>query len=218
MESKAHAGRRRGQPVLWASLAASVALLACWALMSLAIEAMGEIVAILVLLALGAGWLAVLAWSLIHWVSSARGSGRRAWLPAAINLAAVAVLVFVPLGKWVDDADFWLNAQARDEVVQIVVSGHCPWPARPSPLNKSTFVQMPPAYRHLSRSGEILVYEREGATHIVFFTYKGILEDWAGFAYRSDGRPPLAPEGHLHGDDLHPERYREHWFWVAGMG
>ena len=48
---------------------------------------------------------------------------------------------------------------------------------------------------------------------IFFFTFRGILDNFSGFIYRSDDNPPL--NGDFSGDFVEMKKLRSHWFWAA---
>ncbi len=48
---------------------------------------------------------------------------------------------------------------------------------------------------------------------LVFFTYRGILDSFSGFMYRSDDTSP--GDGDFAGEFYETERLRKNWFWAA---
>jgi len=58
-----------------------------------------------------------------------------------------------------------------------------------------------------------MVERSRDATYILFFTYRGVLDNFSGFMYRSDNTLPA--EGDFGGNWAEKKRIDQNWFWVA---
>lgn len=88
---------------------------------------------------------------------------------------------------------------------------------RTCPTNPD-LISLPPPYRHLSDGGEIAVFKDGRALTIYFYTWRGVLDHYSAYIYRSDSADLMARAVGgfilLNGDtfsDLH--RLDAHWFW-----
>jgi hypothetical protein len=77
-------------------------------------------------------------------------------------------------------------------------------------------VQLPPEYRYLSKGGgEIEVDTSDGVTSVLFYTYRGVLDNFSGNMYRSNDTPP--PEDFMGGDWAETTRKEPHWYFCASL-
>ncbi len=164
-----------------------------------------------VLLALPA-FAVALVWSLIHLLRARSTHRRAAATPLVINVLAL-LLFLAPLGPIVDRIDFHVHYAVRMEVVQRLEAGEL-WNG--SPLH--SFVPLPsPGYQRSVSNGAgqrgITVYRDEGALHVVFHPVQGLLSEWAGFLYRSDGLAPSLPNRYLP-DAVRSEPLGDRWHRV----
>jgi len=56
------------------------------------------------------------------------------------------------------------------------------------------------------------VEKKETEMYVLFFRYKGVLDNFSGYMYRSDDSPPRNEFG---GDYFEVIRLRPHWYWIA---
>ena len=127
----------------------------------------------------------------------------RTLLPLTIQVAASLVIVFVPLSSVTMKLDFRLHQAERERAVELLRAGALP------PPNEYGLVALPLAMRHLSRGGGDIIVEDEG---VLFFTVRGVVDNFSGFVYRADGMPP--DPGAFGGDPLETTRMNARWFYV----
>lgn len=129
---------------------------------------------------------------------------RRA-VPLVICLASLGAAVFVPWTPLMLDINFRLYRKDRQEVAEQVLQGGF----RPNSKFSVGLLELPPKYRHLSAGGEVDVE----ANAVLFFTFRGVLDNFSGFVYSpSDFEPSSIDFG---GDFKEVRRIREGWFWVS---
>lgn len=161
-------------------------------------------------LIIGATFLVVLIWSIIHFTKNVRKLKYKALLPMVINLIALVIVIFVPFTNIMLNLDFNLNLKDREKIVSMVQSGEL----KPEILYGQNLIQLPEEYKHLSKDGGEIVIEKDGDTlKIFFFTFRGILDNFSGFAYISDNSKLSQMD--FNGDFDQIIKKREHWFWGA---
>ena len=157
-------------------------------------------------IAVGVGFLAATLLSLIYLLFRVRKEGLRAFLPFLIQITAFAVLYFVPIDAVVLDLDFKINLNKRMEIVRRIEAGEFS-------VSERGLVQLPFGYGYLSRGGGEVIVERDGvSTKVFFFTYRGILDNFSGFAYTSE---ETLDRTAFNGDFKELNKLRDHWYWAA---
>lgn len=152
------------------------------------------------------GFLVASVLSLIYLLFRVRKEGMRACLPFSIQVTAFAVLYFVPIDAVVLDLDFEINLDKRMEIVRRIEAGEFS-------VSERGLVELPFGYGYLSRGGGEIIVERDGVTtKVFFFTYRGILDNFSGFAYTSDG---TLDRTSFNGDFKEMSKLRDHWYWAA---
>lgn len=145
--------------------------------------------------------------SIICLPSRIRGSWKQAILPLVINIGTLAIVHFVPFTSIWLELEFRVNWSDYNEVVKLVEDGEI----QP---NERGLVLLPPEYRHLSKGGgEVIIDTSGGVTRVFFFTFRGVLDNFSGYMYRSDDNPPRR-EG-FWGDWKQIVQKRPHWFFCA---
>jgi len=145
--------------------------------------------------------------SLIHALRG-RVPLRRRMLPLGISSAVLLLVLWVPWTPIWLDLNFRLYRSDRMQVVTQVQSGTL----RPNVSYNPTLISLPRGLRHVSKGGgEVVVQHYAGGMEVLFFTFRGILDNYAGFVYRSDGS---SPRGEME-EYREVERLTEHWYWVS---
>jgi hypothetical protein len=131
---------------------------------------------------------------------------KQAVQPLLINVATGLVFFFVPF------TDIWLALEFRsnlkdyNEVVDLVEEGHL----QPNDIG---LARLPQKYHGLSQGDDIIIDTSDGTLSVFFFTFRGILDNYSGFMYRSDDTPP--GNGIAWGDWFQVERKRAQWYFCA---
>jgi hypothetical protein len=194
--------------VFWSAFAASMALLGVnyfrWKLVGLLPFVEPQVEALV-----GWAFLGATLISLLHLFLGFKRHRLYAVLPLTLNLAASWIAAAVPWTSVTLDQDFRWNLAAREKVVGMVRSGelHSDRPDEPD------LIHLPFWYGHVSEDGVIMLERRGDATAIFFFTFRGILDNFSGFIYRSDDNPPFNSD--FGGDFKEMKKLRSHWFWAA---
>lgn len=132
------------------------------------------------------------------------------WAPIAIQTMTILLVIFFPFTVIVLDLDFKLNKSEREKVIQMVENGTL----KPNVSHDSTLIHLTKKYQHLSKGGgEIVVEKKPIGYSILFFTYRGILDNFSGFVYVSNDQKPLKND--FDGDFKEIERLERNWYWVG---
>lgn len=132
------------------------------------------------------------------------------WAPVAIQAVTILLVIFFPFTKIVLDLDFKLNKSEREKVIQMVENGTI----KPNVSHDSTLICLPKKYQHLSKGGGEIVVEKKANSYLVlFFTYRGILDNFSGFVYVPNDQRPL--KNNFDGDFKEIEKLDKNWYWVG---
>ncbi len=158
------------------------------------------------LLCLWSGFLILLPGSIIYFIFQFNKNIKKACLPLLINVFTILILVFVPFTAIWLNIEFRLNKNAYDEVIKMVENGEL----QPNSIG---LTRLPPEYRRISRGGDIVVDKQDHVTSVFFYTYRGVLDNFSGYMYRSDNSFP--PPDFMGGDWVQVERKQPKWFFCA---
>jgi hypothetical protein len=136
--------------------------------------------------------------------------GWRAAQPLAVQVAVFAVAATVPFTGITLALDFRMNRGDREKVIEMVRAGTL----QPRRADLASIAILPADMRHVSKGGEILIAATGQHPTILFFTFRGVLSSFAGFAYCDDGNPP--DDGAFLTRWREVVKYDEHWYWVSG--
>lgn len=136
-----------------------------------------------------------------------------AWLPLKIQLAALLLIIFVPFTMLWLKFDFYFYRAEREAIVHDINSGKY---ADYALLNNRYSVPLKDSYPNVSMGGnEVMVEEVNGLYYVFFYTFRGILDNYAGFIY-----VPTAGDPSQYGD-LNESRKTElrhldgNWYYAS---
>jgi hypothetical protein len=121
-----------------------------------------------------------------------------------VTFVAVVAAVILPFRRWKPClAD-------REEVVGLIASGKL----RPNVRHNSSLIALPSEFAAVSLGGVEVVVERNGdQLKVLFFTFRGVLDSFAGFVYTSDNSAPT--DGDFAGRFAINRRLEERWHYVS---
>lgn len=147
--------------------------------------------------------------SIIHFIHQLGEKRPLTILPLLINIIFILILRNVPFTEIWLDRQYEQNIEGYKQVVALIETGDITIPEDGYGL-----MLLPENYQHLSRGGgEIIIENREGILQVFFFTYRGILDSFSGYTYRSDDLPPQDGDFGGFWDQIIPQE--PHWFFVA---
>ena len=198
-------------PELVAAFGAGVLLLAFYAFQWSIIDAITVFGVLLIqrpiLLVFGASCVLSVIHIFLYW--------KKVWfltlLPLTINIATLLIIAFVPFTEMSVNADFHLKLLSREDIVQQVKVGAL----KNNVAYNNTLIHLPAGYPYVSSSGnDILVEGENGSLSVFFFTFRGVLDNFAGIIYKENDQPPTASD---FGCDtlLESSKFQDNWFWMS---
>lgn len=151
-------------------------------------------------------FLIVFMWSLVYWIRNKK-ENPRASISLFINLFALLIVIIIPFNTIVLGLGFQLNYQKRATVVKMIEEGK---------LEEDTSgdILLPKEYRGLSKGGGRIYVEKYGeTTAILFLTYRGLMENFSGYIYRSDNKQP--DQNDFGGNFVKIIKLKDNWFWAV---
>jgi hypothetical protein len=135
---------------------------------------------------------------------------RARFTPLVTHLLTLLVVHYVPFQPALREVNFWLNYDARMQVVQSIERREL----AADLVDGERVVPLPRNYRHLSRGGgDVIISRSAGRTLVFFYTFRGVTDNFSGFMYRSDDSWPEQYD--LGGSYVSVRRYGPNWYWVA---
>ena len=131
-------------------------------------------------------FIGIMFWAFIHVCRNKRFKRLKAWAPLLIQAATVIIVLTFPFTAVVVKLDFKLHLEERQEVVSKVIKGEL----APYSSDRCSRIDLPEKYHHLTRGGFIKVQKQNGTVYVFFYTFRGILDNFSGFMYRSDDTYP----------------------------
>ena len=132
------------------------------------------------------------------------------WKPITVQVITILILFFFPFTEIVLDIDFKMNKSEREKVTEMVENGTL----KSNVSYNSSLILLPERYQYLSKGGgEIEVEKTDKGYYILFFTYRGILDNFSGFVYSSNDQKPSKRT--FDGDFKQIEKLKENWYWVG---
>ncbi len=132
------------------------------------------------------------------------------WKPIIIQGITILLVIFFPFTKIVLDIDFKMNKSDREEVIRMVEKGTL----KPNVSHNSTLIQLPEKYAQLSKGGGEIIIDKNGDdSSVLFFTFRGVLDNFSGFVYSPNDQRPSNRD--FDGDFKQVEKLDENWYFVG---
>lgn len=131
----------------------------------------------------------IFRWGDLRWVKPGqyqRGTG----LVSARNWKWLAVALTVIVCVGCNAVSFDNPGNGRTRVAELVLEGLLGTPGA-----DQESVRLPTEFASLSDSGEIVITRWNGSLDVVFFTRRGVVDDWEGYVYAADCRLTEDPLG-----------------------
>lgn len=143
-------------------------------------------------------------WTLIHLFK------KRKWQPFVIQLITISLWFLFPLNQVNLDLNFKILQDKREEVATKIENGVI----KPNASDSPSLIQLPKKYTQLSKGGGDIVVETKGkAKSILFFTYRGMLDNFSGFVYNPNDNKPSKRD--FNGDFKQIKKVHKNWYYVA---
>jgi hypothetical protein len=143
-------------------------------------------------------------WTLIHLLKN------RKWQPFVIQLITISLWFLFPFNQINLDLNFRIHQDKREEVATKIENGVI----KPNVPNSPSLIQLPKEYTQLSKGGgDILVETKGKAKSILFFTYRGMIDNFSGFVYNPNDNKPSKSD--FNGDFKQIKKVHKNWYYVS---
>ncbi|MDQ0804109.1 hypothetical protein [Priestia megaterium] len=143
-------------------------------------------------------------WTLIHLFK------KRKWQPFVIQLITISLWFFFPFNQVNLDFNFKIHQDKREEVATKIENGVI----KPNVSDSPSLIQLPKKYTQLSKGGGDIVVKTKGkAKSILFFTYRGMLDNFSGFVYNPNDNKPSKSD--FNGDFKQIKKVHKNWYYVS---
>ena len=143
-------------------------------------------------------------WTLIHLFK------KRKWQPFVIQLITILLWFLFPFNQVNLDFNFKIHQDKREEVATKIENGVI----KPNVSDSPSLIQLPKKYTQLSKGGGDIVVETKGkAKSILFFTYRGMLDNFSGFVYNPNDNKPSKSD--FNGDFKQIKKVHKNWYYVS---
>lgn len=153
-------------------------------------------------------WLAVYGFFiLIYIIAIAHILKKKERLPFYLQSLVLLLILIIPFEQILIDLYFAINKSQRAEVVSMIQN-------ETMTTSSEAKVHLPNKYAHLSSDdGSIEIEEQNGEYSLLFYTYKGIQDDFNGYIFSPNDKKP---SNYSFGGDLKEiQRIEENWFYVV---
>ncbi|GAB1770521.1 hypothetical protein [Priestia megaterium] len=146
----------------------------------------------------------ITVWALIHLFKN------RKWQPVVIQFITIILWFFFPFTQVNLDLNFKIHQNKREEVAAKIENGVI----TPNVSDNPSLIQLPKEYTQLSKGGGDIEVETKGkSTSILFFTYRGMLDNFSGFVYDPNDHKPSKSD--FDGDFKQIEKVHKNWYYVS---
>ncbi|MFY2251436.1 hypothetical protein ACOSZH_16190 [Priestia megaterium] len=146
----------------------------------------------------------ITVWALIHLFKN------RKWQPLVIQLITIILWFFFPFTQVNLDLNFKIHQEKREEAAAKIENGMI----KPTVPDSPSLIQLPKEYTQLSKGGGDIEVETKGkSTSILFFTYRGMLDNFSGFVYDPNDHKPSKSD--FDGDFKQIEKVHKNWYYVS---
>ncbi|QJX78168.1 hypothetical protein [Priestia megaterium] len=143
-------------------------------------------------------------WTLIHLFK------KRKRQPFVIQLITISLWFLFPFNQVNIDLNFKIHQDKREGVATKIENGVI----KPNVSDSPSLIQLPKKYTQLSKGGGDIVVETKGkAKSILFFTYRGMLDNFSGFVYNPNDNKPSKRD--FNGDFKQIKKVHKNWYYVS---
>ncbi|MFS0725727.1 hypothetical protein [Paenibacillus sp. 1P07SE] len=149
--------------------------------------------------------------ALVYLILPGSRKRRQKLAPLGVQAVAGVLALVVPFTAISLQLDHRSHRAEREAVVQMIAEGQL----QPNVDYNPSLIRLPEGYRHLSSGGgEIVAHQIGDNLQVFFFTYRGMIDNMAGFVYSADGSPPDEERfGVTQLLELKP--FGPRWYWLS---
>lgn len=112
---------------------------------------------------------------------------RFCFIPLIIQIVTVFMIFFVPFTRLWLTCNFLYYKSDRKKIVEKVIAGEL----KPNVEYNGSLIELDSSFPLVSLGGnQIIVETNDGKPYVFFYTYRGILDNYAGFLYLPEGGDP----------------------------
>ena len=135
---------------------------------------------------------------------------KKDWKPIIVQCATIVILFLVPFNQIIIDIDYKWNKSKREQVITMVNENQL----KPNVSYNDSLIHLPNKLQHLSSGGGDIIVEQAGNhKRILFFTFRGILDNFSGFVYSPTDE--MFPRTAFDSDFKDIQRIEKHWYYVV---
>ncbi len=138
--------------------------------------------------------------------------GLKSFAPIGVQVIAFLVVVYVPFTVLWLKADYQLNKEQRTAVVTKVLHGEL----KTNVEYNSSHIHLGDDDSGISRGGDDIVVEKhDGLTYVLFFTFRGLLDNYSGYLYVPEGGSPKMFGDLNESEVTEIEHIEGNWYFVS---
>lgn len=151
--------------------------------------------------------LCFLVYALFYAAKNCTALKRMAYAPLLIISITIAMALFFPFTKMTLEMDFWTNLKARNTVVALIENV-----ALQPEAENPHLIKLPWYCKHLSKGGgEVYIIEYGEQKLYLFYTFRGIIDNYSGFIYVPEGVSPSSLSSYY----FQVEKMSDEWYFCA---
>lgn len=160
-------------------------------------------------LALAGLMLAAAVPALVLVIRGRRRSRVLALPPLLLLIACVLAAHFLDFTALWLDYDFKRHRADRERVVRKIGGGEL----RLEERGRTRWIALPKEFASLSLGGGRVEIEERGGMMVLFYTFRGVLDNFSGFVHSAVDAPPK--DGDFNGRYVIVRKIQNHWYYVA---
>lgn len=124
--------------------------------------------------------------------------------PLIINLMSIMMIIFIPYTDIYIKYDYKVNFESRRKFIK----------ENYNLIKSKNKLFIPQRYGTISSGGnEIIIDNSDSNTKILFFTFRGILDNFSGYVYSEKDLP--IKQGDFGADIFQQEKMANNWYWLS---
>ena len=148
----------------------------------------------------------------VHAIRQQRTGVRTGWQAFFLCVGVAAMVWFVPFDVVYLKANFYFHQRRRSQVSEQMIAGRYGHIVQSG--GRGDLIALDRSDRLLSSDGgEVFLDRRGGKAFVLFFTFRGVLDHFAGYVYSPSDTPPASDEFMDSGREIN--RVAPRWFWYS---
>ena len=150
-------------------------------------------------------------WTAIIAIYNTNNIKREKFIPFIVNIVTILVITFVPFTDIYLQYEFKSKLKTREKVVNMIDKNEIRIEVC---CDYCDVINLPIGLQNLSKGGEIIVDKKiHGELIVIFYTFIGMADNFSGFLYSSNNKPP--DKKTCGGDIIQVVPMKENWYFVV---